>query len=298
MKIKILIGAIIAVFLLGACSNQNIDGGNNGTKPESVSSIDAREAAEKMHETKSKSYMDYYNEALDEEYWANIPDTPGDEFTYYKLNSEFLTHYNTSYTTGIAIESYIGNRTTVKIPEEIDGHPVLSITQNCLQGDGFEEPTIREIYIPDSIIDFWNLGYNNFEKIRTPQTAATGTDSISYYFALPKVKALALYGNKNIRFFNCDYNSLEELYFADGIEEIECSGKVFDGSSLKAVGIPSSVTKIYEEGGWGELENGKMGLLKNEVNIFGDRDVTIICEKGSYAQEYAEKYGLKTFFVE
>lgn len=148
---------------------------------------------------------------------------------------------------------------TVRIPETIEGYPVVSV--RGLAGKG-----ITSVYIPKTVTDMWGAFYQDktltyacFEDGATiiPSQAFQATSNLKYVYIPDSVTEIAYYA-----FSGCDLSSvqlpsnlkkigfsafagnsrLSEIELPSGLELMEDS--VFAGTSITSVMIPSSVNSM------------------------------------------------------
>lgn len=242
--------------------------------------------------SQSGMYGKIYDEVREEEYWEKILDTDSNDFIYEKRENNYLEIPISGEF--IVINGYKGTDYTVKIPSEIDGVPVkvLDHFYSNTEDDNYliwkDESTlsVKEVYIPDSVIKCSGIWGGNLEKIRVPKNLQSSEFSNGNFSTFEKItlpnennNAVVL-KNSSINVYN--YQNVKEIFFTEGTETI----KVYNDSlsnltSLKRVGIPASVTEIVGE----------------DKFLNGCDNVTIVCEKGSYAEEFALKKGFDTSLV-
>lgn len=181
----------------------------------------------------------------------------------------------------------------VEVPEKIKGYPVTSIGRRA-----FEWSKMKEVVLPDTVIriehsaffhcenlekmtglenvkvleDFALAGCENLQELDMPNLEEAKHAAFS---GVDKWETITLPGMKVIPDMLCfGMKKLKSVEIPDGVEIIE--GNVFDFcDSLQEIYIPPSVT---------------------EISIYNFHDikdqVTILGEKGSYAEEYASEMGM------
>ena len=200
-----------------------------------------------------------------------------------------------AYIRGIKDKSY----TEIKIPEEINGLPIVSIKDFSLCG----QEQIKTVIIPASIEYIGDVAFMNCTNIETvvflnrpeDRMLCTGRDLFSY--------------NYNLKEFITPYYShilLGTGAFIDtGIESITfprggyyvVANRMFKGcSKLRNVIIPDTVTTIGMRV-FCDCENLRVVIPEtvvkiNEYAFYECTNVTIVTPKGSYAEKYAKKHNI------
>ena len=143
----------------------------------------------------------------------NVPSNLSENSIY-----EFEYEYNAELS-GIVINKYIGTSTKVRIPEKIDGKPVVSI-------DGaFKNSKITEITIPDSVTTIGGYAFSGASSL-TSITIGNGVTTIDW-----------------CAFEGC--RSLTSVTIPDGVWAIG-PGAFKECSSLTSVTMPDSIKYIYD----------------------------------------------------
>lgn len=233
---------------------------------------------------------------------------------------EYGTNYFDPALEPVLINGYLGDNPVLKIPSYIDGHPVTFLSDQYYTNDnniGNSIKIVKEVYIPDTVMvedsTIFSTGPSGvgIEKLRLPcimkedEQRKYGYKNSDYPIwllisnkntAWEKIVFPETQGNLNLKYsFDRSYENIKELYFGVGTKEIIMYPDAFP-KTLEKIAIPSTVDFIgkigesyYDE--WGQKHNGK----EIEANIFDEcKNLTVICERGSYAAHYAEKYGIKT----
>ena len=133
----------------------------------------------------------------------------------YKYNAELE---------GISIEKYKGkNALKVRIPDKIDGYPVVKIGNAAFSGEfGGAGGGIKEIHIPETVVELGNNAFNS-----------SGLTNINLPAGLKEIGEAA--------FQHCV--GLTSIVIPDGVEGIK--SRMFQGCTrLESVTIPNSVTWI------------------------------------------------------
>lgn len=295
--------ALICVlcFLLIACKN-------------TVSS--SNESAEKQDETVetevNNAYNDYINDIRceEEKYWENIPDIDPSNLSYVYVdkNMKNTTDEPSSNTLGIAVKGIhqsIKDTSVIKIPSVINGYDVVKLLSFRVYTEDNEDTLVvnevKELYIPDSVQEIqFDGGFSAIEKLRLPANALIGNYNNLAHMHNLKSLIIPNTTEKEIYFANkADNNptftALEEIYFSGSITKIQSDKIIFKKSvTLKSVAIPPSVKLICCSK---IVYNDDCPTLQDvEENIFPD-GITIICEKGSYAEEYAKRFNFNCQFI-
>lgn len=158
--------------------------------------------------------------------------------------------------TAAVITKYTKNETEVIVPERIGAYTVTKIGNAAFQ----DQKAVQKITLPETITEISDVNVFWY---------CTSLKSIN----LPKSLTYLATG----AFTMC--SSLEEIVIPDGITKLS---KTFRGcTSLRKVVIPDSVTSIDRDTFLDKI--GGTDLLKN---------VTIYCNEGSYAQQFASENGI------
>ncbi|MBR3791214.1 MAG: leucine-rich repeat domain-containing protein, partial [Clostridia bacterium] len=156
----------------------------------------------------------------------------------------------------VAITKYTQNETEVTVPERIGAYTVTHIGNAAFQ----DQKAVQKINLPETITEISDVNVFWY---------CTSLKSIN----LPKNLTYLATG----AFTMC--SSLEEIVIPYGITKLS---KTFRGcTSLRKVVIPNSVTSIDRDTFLDKI--GGTELLKN---------VTIYCNEGSYAQQFASENGI------
>lgn len=145
----------------------------------------------------------------------------------------------------VRIDKYIGNRTEIVIPTEIDGLPVMLIGNRAFM----DCDTLKHVTIPKSVI---NIGNNAF-------TNCSNLESVVIPDSVINIGVQAFKGCK----------SLQEVTLSNSLWNL--SNSIFcDCSSLMTVDIPSSVGEIGTLAFWGCTNLSRVDIPDSVINI-GDK---------------------------
>ncbi len=140
--------------------------------------------------------------------WSPDPE-PQNDFTYSTPDSSSVT-----------ITGYLGHRTIVEIPEEIDGYTVTGIEKSAFAS----HETIRKIHIPDTVTEI-------------------GEEAFHCCYALQEINLPEQLKTINRDTFN-GCSSLSKINLPDSLTLIG-GGAFLSCSSLRSIDIPDSVTGIF-----------------------------------------------------
>ena len=180
----------------------------------------------------------------------------------------------------VTVTKYLGDNSSVWIPEQIAGYTVTGIGDKC-----FQKQSLKGVCIPETVKTIGNSAFQDCKNLTSvtflgaPPTITVGNNAFQN---CPKLKTINLPAAKTIGNFAFDgCTSLEKMVLEYGTESI--GEYCFRGcSSLTLIEIPDSVTYIG---------NGVFG---------GERkgELTIRCVQGSKGDEAAQKYSSETIKVE
>lgn len=139
-------------------------------------------------------------------------------------------------------------------------------------------------------IEFWAFANCGVNTITIPKNVSLGNDA---FHGCPNLTAVTLsktqYISKNV-FMNCP--NLSKLTIKSGVTEI--GSGMFEGSAVKTVVIPSTVTKFAGFNNCKNLE--KVFILGNPSAVSGitaGSRVTLVSYKGNNVQKYAKEIGVR-----
>lgn len=151
--------------------------------------------------------------AVDKEMAALLkttPELPASDFIY-ELSDDG---------SGVKIAQYKGQPLVCRIPEKIDGMPVVEISGGAF----YKTKGLTTVIMPDTIVTIGSQLFASFNNLETVKLSSS----------LKTIPSSA--------FFNC--KSLKKLTIPNSVTEIE--GYAFRGSGLETIYIPDSVTEIGE----------------------------------------------------
>lgn len=153
------------------------------------------------------------------------------------------------------ITEYIGNESSVKIPESINGHPVEKIGDGAFKGNYF----VESAEIPDGVKVIGDYAFDDCTKLRNI-TLPKSTESIG-----------------KSAFFYC--TRLENVNVSDGIKTIG-DGAFFGCYSLKSFTITESVNSVGEYA-FAKCNELKSVKIENGINSISNqmfRDCTSLSD--------------------
>jgi hypothetical protein len=139
---------------------------------------------------------------------------------------------------GIAITEYTGTSVKVRIPEEIEGEPVVSI-------GGFSGTGIIEVYIPDTVQVIRELAFYGCEKLKSVRMGS-GVSQIewaAFAWCVSLESIVIPEGVTELReaFLHCE--SLKSVTLPESLLTI--GNAAFNGcASLESVNLPAGLTTI------------------------------------------------------
>lgn len=148
----------------------------------------------------------------------------------------------TSYSNGCYITKYVGKSKVVRIPEKLNGNPVLAVNRGA-----FTDTDVEYIIWPETLTACVGLEKcTSLKGIQLPSTvdiieyeAFYGCTSLEYIEIPDNVKNIGEYA-----FYNC--TSLKYVKLSENLEKIDSSA--FENCiSLKKIEFPASLTEIQND---------------------------------------------------
>ena len=181
---------------------------------------------------------------------------------------------------GMEITKYIGNKTVVNIPAEIEGKPVVVV-------GGFSESNVTSVTIPDGCKEIKSLAFFRCEELTSVEVPDSVTKIHDGAFKLcKKLKSVRIPdGVTSIEigvFHGCE--ELTDITIPNSVKEIKLDA--FNGCcALKSIEIPDSVTSIGQcafSGGTGLKSITIPGSVTRigEYAFVGIRLTSLIIENG------------------
>ena len=181
---------------------------------------------------------------------------------------------------GMEITKYIGNKTVVNIPAEIEGKPVVVV-------GGFSESNVTSVTIPDGCKEIKSLAFFRCEELTSVEVPDSVTKIHDGAFKLcKKLKSVRIPdGVTSIEigvFHGCE--ELTDITIPNSVKEIKLNA--FNGCcALKSIEIPDSVTSIGQcafSGGTGLKSITIPGSVTRigEYAFVGIRLTSLIIENG------------------
>lgn len=152
---------------------------------------------------------------------------------FLELNESPAVDFTVSETAdGVTVTGYTGSDARVRIPEQINGKPVIGL------GDGaFRDcKTVHVLWIPDSVVTFGKeilIGTDTLYALHTPLPSAEGQRFIGWLFGAET------YERNNME----DLRRIDFLEIGGSLTEIPAYA-FFDCNDLITVRFPQSVAKI------------------------------------------------------
>lgn len=255
MRFKVIVSsiAVIALLSLNGCTSaanerDNFTGGNEQTSTTTSEPITTTEDEPPIEEA---SMWDYLPE---------IGVTPESYFVY---------EYTSEYGGGIKITNYNGSSTDIRVPDTIDGSPIVCVNldietanfNDSLIADGPISTSLKlrvsELILPDTVRSF-TVNVSNLNYVNIPSqiesfslSGATALKAVYIDYGVTTIGENVFGGCRN----------LEKVYFSNSVTEI--SREAFYGcEGLKSIELPPSVKSLGAYA-FGHCEN------LESVNILG-----------------------------
>lgn len=172
---------------------------------------------------------------------------------------------------GVVVTEYVGNETSVEIPQTIAGKQVVEIGFGA-----FRDSTVRSVKIPFGVktigaYAFYKSALENIEISETVTLIGNNAFSYTNLTEFESPMGISVIGFEVFSF--CD--SLQSVILGSNIDEIQ-EGAFAYCQSLEAVYVPNSVDYIAQDA----FEGWVNGLV-----IYGNEN--------SYIQQYAEDMGME-----
>ena len=211
---KRLISICLAIFLcvgmLSACGGRKKDADPQENLP----------TVPELPTSKEKDTIDY--DALSRLPFDGLAETPASEFAY------------TSSSAGVTVTAYNGSSDRVRIPDVINGSPVVAIGDRAFSSSA----ELKILVIPDSVTSFGEkvlAGCSELYALRTPLPEKDGTYFLGYLFG-----AIS-YEVNNVQ----DLRTLDFLEIGGALTSLP-SYALYDCNDLVTVRLPESITVIEE----------------------------------------------------
>ena len=212
MKKLIAFLLIVAIFLIpmSACKNE---------KPIEKPGITLPKKPQQPTDDPKIDETDYHKTVTD--FFEALAETPASEFDYETVAG------------GVCVTGYLGTSDRVRVPEEINGEPVVAIADSAFA----DNKTLTVLYLPDSVTTLGKnvlLGSNAIKALHTPLLAedASKPQYLGYFFG-----GMGYLDNIKVP------NSLQYVSIGDVLTEISASAFT-DTESLVAVVLGKNVTKV------------------------------------------------------
>lgn len=215
------------------------------------------------------------------------------------VNGSNASNYSIDSSTS-AITGYTGSEANVVIPDTVNGIPVEVIGARVFSSN----ESIKKVTVPSGVVMIEEeafLNCPNLESVVLPKGVedieklsffmCQNLESITIRSGLTCIETNAFYGCEDLKeivlpntlediedyaFMGC--TSLRKVAIPNGVNYLG-TGAFKDCTSLKEISIPNTVTDIDE------------GLLEGT-------SAKIVCEQGSAAYQYAQKYGIEVTVVD
>lgn len=228
-----LISAITAAVMLTSCSN-------NITAPTASASPDSKSTTSSANVSVPDTGNNSSTEDSTAQDTAVVP--PASDFNY---------EYD-AVLEGITIRAYTGTESSIRIPTEIDGDPVIAFlgeeyTEISWLGEGYQvtgnvlSKTVTHLEFEEGFTSITGISGENVESVVIPE----GVTEIGSFGE--KVKSISLPDSleyiDDLTFYKC--SDLSEINLPSNLVSIGYDAFAFC-TSLKEITIPSSVTNVGE----------------------------------------------------
>lgn len=310
---------IVLVCATGLVIFLNKSNDNTNANNETENQINNQQNAEKEEVSQESKYT--------KEYLLSLPESPIEDFDYETINDD----------TEMWITGYNGSDEIIVIPNEIEGKKVTklgaanswssidhgnttckavvlnkdlkALKSNCFYGmkfntivfnDGLEtigksaftNTNIEILELPDSITNIGELAFSatkNLKKIKFPNNSTCEYEGGTFYTSGIEEVTIPANVPSNIGLFMSCRN-LKKVIIEDGHTSVQDFSQC---TNLEEITIPASVTKITE---W--LVSGyNIGIGEITEDDAYTNSLLIKCEKGSYAEQFANENNLKIEYI-
>jgi hypothetical protein len=181
------------------------------------------------------------------------PDTPEYLYTTYNLDGENF----------ITLTKYIGKKTEVTVPAELDGLTVTEVGANC-----FAESAVVSVTVPDSILVIESGAFSKCTALTSvtlpDQMLYVGSQAFAECSSLKEI-TLPSTGITEYSWGMFIGAGVEKVTLREGMEVLPSN--FFLGSSLKEITLPAGVKKIMQ---------GSLGGCKNLTSVTLNADLVTV----------------------
>lgn len=231
---------------------------------------------------------------------------------YYYI-SELKDGFSFAYSgEGYTVYQYDGRESEVVIPESYNNYPVTEIGEAVFYYNNWSDFAPVSVTVPASVKTIDNFAFSGIDSIRDfyvdeDNEVYSHIDGVLYskdkktLFACPAGREGVLVvpeGTECIGAYSVSYTSkLTQVIIPEGVTRLE-EGAFGDCKKLSSITLPESLEYIesfafYNDNNLTEIYIPE-GVTYMGENVFSDnRSITIYGEEGSYAQEYAQNYGIR-----
>lgn len=310
---------IVLVCATGLVIFLNKSNDNTNANNETENQINNQQNAEKEEVSQESKYT--------KEYLLSLPESPIEDFDYETINDD----------TEMWITGYNGSDEIIVIPNEIEGKKVTRLgaanswssidhgNTTCkavvlnkdlkivgaksfynwdintilfndglekIYSDSFTSTNIEILEIPDSVTNIGELAFSstkNLKKIKFPnnKTCEYGASCFAYS-GIEEVIFPANLKSDYVLFISC--NNLKKIVIEDGNTYIN---DFYLCNSIEEITIPASVTKINKS----IVSGYNVGIGEITEDDAYTNSLLIKCEKGSYAEQFANENNLKIEYI-